>query len=137
MLKADFVRAFSGKKLPFFQELRAKHPNALVEVTITYEEVVSGTHVEKILSISHRWMEPTQPDPDGEQLKAIQEFLRSPAGREIEEVWIDAYCMPQDQPEGSRSDEDTADFKTMLGQVSIRAPHIVPAPPLVSTRARD
>jgi hypothetical protein len=137
-LGAEFVRDYDeGKQLPFFQEIRKKHPSKLRKVTITYAEVIAGTHVLKRLVVSHRWMNPDQPDPDGEQLKAIQEFLRSPAGREIEEVWIDAYCMPQDQPEGSRSDEDTADFKTMLGQVSIRAPHIVPAPPLVSTRARD
>ena len=117
MIKADFVRAFSGEKLPFFQELRAKHPNALVEVTITYEEVVSGTHVEKILSISHRWMEPTQPDPDGEQLKAIKAFLGSSKGEQIELVWIDGSCMPQDQPQGSRTPQDTADFKIVLSQV--------------------
>jgi hypothetical protein len=119
MIKADFLRTFSGKNLPFFQELRAKHPSAFVEVTISYEEVVRGTHVEKILSISHRWMVPTQPDPDGEQLKAIKAFLVSSAGKRIELVWIDGGSMPQHQPTIglSRSDEDTADFKTMLSQV--------------------
>ena len=119
MIKADFLRTFSGKNLPFFQELRAKHPSAFVEVTISYEEVVRGTHVEKILSISHRWMEPTQPDPDGEQLKAIKDFLVSSAGKRIELVWIDGGSMPQHQPTIGliRSDEDTADFKTMLSQV--------------------
>ena len=119
MIKADFLRTFSGKNLPFFQELRAKHPSAFVEVTISYEEVVRGTHVEKILSISHRWMEPTQPDPDGEQLKAIKAFLVSSAGKRIELVWIDGGSMPQHQPTIGliRSVEDTADFKTMLSQV--------------------
>ena len=95
MIKADFLRTFSGKNLPFFQELRAKHPSAFVEVTISYEEVVRGTHVDEILSISHRWMEPTQPDPDGEQLKAIKAFLISSAGKRIELVWIDSGSMPQ------------------------------------------
>ena len=119
MIKADFLRTFSGTNLPFFQELRAKHPSAFVEVTISYEEVVRGTHVEKILSISHRWMEPTQPDPDGEQLKAIKAFLVSSAGKRIELVWIDGGSMPQHQPTIGliRSDEDTADFKTMLSEV--------------------
>ena len=119
MIKADFLRTFSGKNLPFFQELRAKHPSAFVEITMNYEEVVRGTHVEKILSISHRWMEPTQPDPDGEQLKAIKAFLVSSAGKRIELVWIDGGSMPQHQPTIGliRSDEDTADFKTMLSQV--------------------
>jgi hypothetical protein len=121
MIKADFLRTFSGTNLPFFQELRAKHPSAFVEVTISYEEVVCGTHVEKILSISHCWTEKTQPDPDGEQLKAIQAFLVSSAGKRIELVWIDGGSMPQHQPDRLipiiRSVEDTADFKTMLSQV--------------------
>ena len=119
MIKADFLRTFSGKNLPFFQELRAEHPSAFVEVTISYEEVVCGTHVEKILSISHCWTEKTQPDPEGEQLKAIKAFLVSSAGKRIELVWIDGGSMPQDQPTIGliRSVEDTADFKTMLSQV--------------------
>ncbi|KOO32328.1 trafficking protein particle complex 8, partial [Chrysochromulina tobinii] len=121
MIKADFLRTFSGTNLPFFQELRAEHPSAFVEVTISYEEVVRGAHVEKILSISHRWMEPTQPDPDGEQLKAIKAFLVSSAGKRIELVWIDGGSMPQHQPTIglSRSVEDTADFKTMLSEVNM------------------
>ena len=92
-LEADFVRDYhEGTQLPFFQEIRRKHSSKLRKVTITYAEVIRGTHILKRLVVSHRWMDPNQPDPDGEQLKAIQDFLRSPAGRGIEEVWIDAYC---------------------------------------------
>ncbi|KOO26427.1 hypothetical protein Ctob_006821 [Chrysochromulina tobinii] len=124
MIKADFLRTFSGTNLPFFQELRAGHPSAFVEVTISYEEVVCGKYVEKILSISHCWTEKTQPDPDGEQLKAIQAFLVSSAGKRIELVWIDGGSMPQHQPDRLirpiiRSVEDTADFKTMLSQINM------------------
>ena len=117
MIKADFLRTYTGKNLPFFQELRENHREALVEVTISFEEVVRGTHVEKILSISHRWMEATQPDPDGEQLKAIKAFLVSSAGKRIELVWIDGGSMPQDQPKGTLTKEDKADFDIMLSQV--------------------
>ena len=118
-IKANFLRTFPGKCLPFFQDLRAKHPSALVEVAITYEEVVRGTHVESMLSICHRWTEPTQPDPDGEQLKAIKTFLNSSDGEKIELVWIDSGSMPQDQPAVglTRSEQDTAAFKLMLSQV--------------------
>ena len=56
--------------------------------------------MEKILSVSHRWMTPQEPDPDGEQLKALKTFLKSDKGREIALVWIDGGSMPQDQPEG-------------------------------------
>ena len=31
-LHADWVRKYPGKKLPFFQELRKKHPEALVHI---------------------------------------------------------------------------------------------------------
>ena len=119
MIKADFIRTCPDKVLPFFQELREKHREALVEVIITYEEVVNGTHVEKILSISHRWMLPTHPDPDGVQLKAIKDFLDSSKGKQFELVWIDSGSMPQDQPRGTRTKEDTTDMKMMLSQVNM------------------
>ena len=86
-------------------------------MTISFEEVVRGTHVEKILSISHRWMEETQPDRDGVQLKAIKAFLDSSKGKQIELVWIDGGSMPQDQPGLIRSVEDKSDFDIMLSQV--------------------
>ena len=108
-LDAAFVRDYNeGTQLPFYQEIRSKHPTKLRKVTITYAEVIGGTHVDKRLVVSHRWMNPDQPDPDGEQLRAVQEFLRSPEGQGIEEVWIDAYCMPQKHgaPHGELSDED-------------------------------
>ena len=119
MLDAEWVRAFKGDKLPFFRELRAEHPRALRQVTITYAEVVQGTHVETTLSLSHRWMQPLVPDPDGVQLKALKEHLNSAAGKTVSRVWIDAQCMPQDIPEGLRSAEDTASFKTMLKEINM------------------
>ena len=99
-LHGDWVRKYPGKKLPFFQELRNKHPEALIQVTISYAQVVTGALVEDFLAVSHRWMEPNDPDPDGEQLKAIKAFLNSESGKQIKRVWIDSACMPQDQPEG-------------------------------------
>ena len=120
MIKSDFLRTYPGKVLPFFQDLRKKHREALVEMTITYEEVVRGTHVEKILSISHRWMEPSDPDPDGVQLKAIKVFLDSSKGKQFELVWIDSGSMPQGKSVGlARSPEETADMKRMLSQVNM------------------
>ena len=94
-MSADFVRKYPDKKMPFFQELKAKHGHELSEMKMTYAEVVNGTHVEETLSISHRWMNPDDPDPDGEQLKAVKKFLNSPEGRKIKRVWCDAQTMPQ------------------------------------------
>uniref|UniRef100_A0A7S3TBT1 Uncharacterized protein n=1 Tax=Emiliania huxleyi TaxID=2903 RepID=A0A7S3TBT1_EMIHU len=120
MLSADFVRQFPGKSLPFFQEIRDDYTTEepLVEVALDYADVVKGTHIETTLAVSHRWMQPDDPDPDGEQLKALKGFLNSPAGKKIERVWIDSACMPQDHPKGSRSAEDAAAFKRMLKEVN-------------------
>ena len=114
MLDANFVRSFRGTTLPFYQEIREKHQDAIARVTLDYTVVVNGTHSEKILSVSHRWMQPDEPDPDGEQLKAIKRFLNSPAGKKIERIWLDSACMPQDHPKGSRTAEDKAGVKTKL-----------------------
>jgi len=64
-------------------------------------------------------MQPDEPDPDGEQLKAIKSFLNSPAGKKIELIWLDSACMPQDHPKGSRTAEDKDDFKRMLSEVNM------------------
>ena len=120
MLDAAFVRTFPGKSLPFIQEIRDDYTTEepLVEVALDYADVVKGTHIETTLAVSHRWMQPDDPDPDGEQLKALKGFLNSPNGKKIERVWIDSACMPQDHPKGSRSAEDAAAFKRMLKEVN-------------------
>ena len=118
MLNADFVRKFAGKNIPFFQEIRDKFANELVEVSLDYTNVVKGTYLETTLAVSHRWMQSEDPDPDGEQLKALKDFLNSPDGKKIERVWIDSACMPQDQPKGSCSEADKKDFKRMLAEVN-------------------
>ena len=124
MLDADFVkRSFRGTTLPFYQEIREKHPDAIARVTLDYTVVVNGTHSEKMMSVSHRWMQPDEPDPDGEQFKAIKSFLNSPAGKKIELIWLDSACMPQDHPKGSRTAEDKDDFKRM---VALRGEHALP-----------
>ena len=119
VLKAEWLRNFEGRTLPFFSEIRTKQPDALVEVTISWGDVVKGKYAWKILAVSHRWMKPDSPDPDGAQLKFIQEHLASSKAQEVEYVWIDAQCMPQDHPKGSRSTSDTAAFKTMLAQMNM------------------
>ena len=39
--------------------------------------------------------------------------------KDVKYVWIDAQCMPQDHPKGSRGAEDTAEFKNMLAQINM------------------
>jgi hypothetical protein len=37
----------------------------LVGFTITFLEAMAGTHVKDILTMSHRWIDSVEPDPDG------------------------------------------------------------------------
>ena len=116
--------------LPFFQQLQKDHPDALEEKTITWPEVVTGKHVKEIMAVSHRWMTSFDPDPDGEQLQAIQDFLRDdPYGKQVKLLWIDAQCMPQDERKteekddakkpDTRSPEELKSFERMLHSVNM------------------
>ena len=69
------------------------------------------------LAVSHRWVEQHKPDPDGEQLKALKAFLKTNSS--IKRVWIDAQCMPQDIPKGTRSKDDNDDFHRMLMNINM------------------
>lgn len=80
-LKAAFLRTYKGNELPIFQEVREKHPEALVELALSYEDVIRGKYHKLIVSISHRWPKPGEPDPGGEQFSEIQKFLNGPQGR--------------------------------------------------------
>ena len=82
-INADFIRKFEGVVLPFHQQIKEQHPEEIVEVTLSYVAAVLGVHIKECLAVSHRWMDQNQPDPDGEQLKALKGFLASPAGASI------------------------------------------------------
>jgi len=65
----------------------------------------------RILVVSHRWQYPHLPDPGGEQLRVIQEYLLSHT--EIKYVWFDHWSMPQDmRTEEQLKDETTSDTRT-------------------------
>jgi hypothetical protein len=73
------------------------------------------------LAISHRWLEPTQPDVGGEQMRKLKEYLARPENRAIKWVWYDYWCMPQHSPKGTedRSQADLAAFRWMLSNVDL------------------
>mmetsp|Transcript_18980 Transcript_18980/g.47224 ORF Transcript_18980/g.47224 Transcript_18980/m.47224 type:complete len:174 (-) Transcript_18980:270-791(-) len=107
---AEFKK-YKGKTMPKFQELREKYPKMLVDGTLTFHEAMVGKHVEDNVTISHRWINSVDPDPDGVQLAKMREYLEN--NPQIERLWYDAWCIAQ----GERSAVDTADFKRMLPQV--------------------
>ena len=69
------------------------------------------------LFISHRWEEPTNPDPGCTQLVAIQAFLEEHP--EIGWVWYDYMCLPQKERDGKdeRTEEERDEFDAQLPTV--------------------
>ena len=59
--------------------------------------------------MSHRWDEPSSPDPSGVQLGAIRAHLR--AHPQIKRVWLDYCCMPQGH---ARTESEQLAFGLML-----------------------
>ena len=88
-VRAAHVRACTSTTLPTFQELR-KQEGALCQMTISRGQAYGGALTHEFLSVSHRWLDPTEPDRSGEQLRAVQAYLmRQP---EISYVWYE--CVP-------------------------------------------
>jgi len=115
---ADLRDATSLVTLPPFQELRETRPGWLVELPVNAPFAAQqaegvGVREERLLAVSHRWEERLQPDPNGSQLRAIQEVLREHP--EVELVWYDWCCLPQ----GKRSPDDDRIFRAMLRNVNL------------------
>ena len=111
-IDASKLRADSSEKeLPkmvSLQELRKTKSDWIVQKTISLEQVLRGTYVSEICTLSYRWCKSDDPDPDGEQLAVVREYVRKhPA---ITFVFIDFLCLAQ----GERTSKDKIDFATML-----------------------
>uniref|UniRef100_A0A7S1A343 Heterokaryon incompatibility domain-containing protein n=1 Tax=Noctiluca scintillans TaxID=2966 RepID=A0A7S1A343_NOCSC len=114
--RAWFLQKDEPKLLPH-QEMK----DALEVVNFTVEDVVKGKG--DVIVVSHRWGEKHHPDPDGEQLRAIQAFLEANPGFRF--VWIDFCCIPQDlkTSEGNlllrRTEAETVYFRRALSSVNM------------------
>ena len=97
-----------------FQKIQRERPDMFVRRRILLSDICRAWpfRLWDILTISHRWIEAGAPDKEGVQFKAIQEHLE--ANKSIKWVWYDYWCMPQDEPKGTRTGEETEEFKKML-----------------------
>ena len=77
------------------------------------EELMRGEGFEKILIISHRWEDPTHPDPACTKLKELKKLL--PTRPDIEGVWLDFTCLPQ----GDKDKEEHDFFDYALSNVNL------------------
>mmetsp|Transcript_1105 Transcript_1105/g.1731 ORF Transcript_1105/g.1731 Transcript_1105/m.1731 type:complete len:334 (-) Transcript_1105:44-1045(-) len=80
-----------GQLLPVFQALQ--HQGWLRHERIDLQDAVRGRYRQRYACLSHRWESKEHPDPRGEQLALVQEYLQ--ADPQVEWVWIDFCCMPQ------------------------------------------
>ena len=94
-IKAAKLRTCEDKVLPKMQDLRRQKPDWFVEKEISLDKAVNHEYVDKVLSVSHRWEKPGDPDIKGVQFAAIKTHLNSPQGKKFELVWMDYYCAPQ------------------------------------------
>ena len=82
-----------GTKQPFppsFQEILTGQlgPDPFEVMDLSRADFVQGKGIlDKSMPVSHRWVNPGDPGPDGKQLKAIQAHLKK--NLRIECVWID------------------------------------------------
>ena len=96
------------------QDLRANHPDWLVQHTISFAEGFEGKYVGKFLAVSHRWEEPTEPDKEGKQCAALKAHLD--ANKSIEFVWYDYWSMPQGD---DKTQSEVIEFRVMLPNINL------------------
>jgi len=111
-IDASKLRADSSEKeLPkmvSLQELRKTKSDWIVQKPISLEQVLLGNYVSEICTLSYRWCQSDDPDPDGEQLAVVRVYVRKHS--DIKFVFIDFLCLAQ----GERASKDKIDFSTML-----------------------
>jgi len=109
LMVADHL--LSSSTLPDYRTLR--DAGKLQRVTIHLQDVIDHADMEKVVVVSHRWIGSDHPDPHGEQLRAIQEFLwKNP---QIEHLWIDWCCLPQ----GDRTPAEAEFFRGCLHHANL------------------
>ena len=103
--------------LPRMQTLRDE--GKLVRKQIDLAAAFAGEGIVKqLLFVSHRWEEKGVPDVKGEQLKAMQAYLR--AEPTVEYVWYDFSCMAQKESEDvdGRTPTEKEEFSLMLAAIA-------------------
>lgn len=81
-----------------------KRGDALEKVDIPKQAVIQGQLAQdgSRLAVSHRWMDPIEPDEDGKQTEAIRTYLTEHP--EVNLVWFDFWRVPRGHPSLLRSE---------------------------------
>jgi hypothetical protein len=81
-------------QMPSLRELTTLRPDWLVAKEVRLSDVCAGELEDTCLAVSHRWEDPSRPDPTGEQLRSVRAYLQTEAGRRFTLVWYDYSCLP-------------------------------------------
>jgi hypothetical protein len=69
----------------------------------------------EFLVISHRWHTPQHPDPKGDKVALLQEYLAEHP--QVQWVWLDFWSLPQSLPDKPRTEEEEVVFKVGLANI--------------------
>ena len=120
-IPAEWVRVCSTNSLPRMQTLRDDGHLTKIQIPLAsaFREPAfcGGGIMANILSVSHRWEAPDQPDLNGEQLKAIKAYLEEHP--DIKWVWYQYSSMPQGiDGIDDRTPMEKAEFQLMLAAIA-------------------
>ena len=120
--------------VPRHQELRKE--GKLFERRVSLEEVVTQRLARTSVVFSHRWFEPTHPDPENAKLLKAQQFVHAhPA---VDAVWMDWLCVPQSHGGPPRTADEDAYFSATLHNINMLYLGLQVAPcPLVVPLGRE
>lgn len=110
----DFMEAeyiLGASEFPDYR--KARRAGHLHRFTVKLKDVIRNADAESVLVVSHRWVNHDHPDPDGEQLRAVQHFLQN--HRNFRLVWIDWCCLPQ----GHRNQQEDEFFQGCLSYANL------------------
>ena len=98
-VSAKHIRESKTTTLPRFQELRTQPGQPLQRIRVTKADAFGQqTLTSKFLAVSHRWLDPIEPDVGGEQMFVLKQHLNKPENASIEWVWYDVRARQQQTP---------------------------------------
>ena len=101
--------------VPRHQELRKQ--GKLFERRVSLEEVFTQRLARTSVVFSHRWFEPTHPDPQNVKLLKAQEFVHAQPA--VDAVWMDWLSVPQSHGGPPRTEDEEDYFTSTLYNINM------------------
>ena len=117
-----FMHRSTFLNLPQFEGGVPRHPELrkrcwLVEHQVSLEDAFTLRLARTSVVFSHRWYDPTHPDPENVKLLKAQYFVES--NPEVDTVWMDWLCVPQSHGGPPRTEEEDKYFSGTLCNINM------------------